>query len=188
MCVCVYIYVHTCSRPVSRELHIWTCLLLSDTGASASGPVRCDTWKCLVWTVGVLPWRWKVYFARWEEPADALLTWYTTSDRGGSSATKDNCQDKTQRDTETNHSLFLINSTRRSHLERLCGRSARLGPHGRDLRSQWLTGFCINNTGIQRIDHDCDNRCSELLRRVKDDQRPETQTIDIETKFKLNYI
>lgn len=64
----------TCSRPVSGELHIWKCLLLSVKGTSTLGSCLCDTWKCSEWTVNASPRRWKVYVARGVEPAGALVT------------------------------------------------------------------------------------------------------------------
>lgn len=36
----------TCSRPVSGELHVCMCLLLSDSCAEAASAWRWDTWKC----------------------------------------------------------------------------------------------------------------------------------------------
>lgn len=54
----------TCSRPVSGELHVCMCLLLSDRCAEAEFPSRWDTWKCWARTGCVLLWWRKVYWAR----------------------------------------------------------------------------------------------------------------------------
>lgn len=60
------------------------------------------------------------------------------------------------------------------HLKGLCGGAARLRPHSRDLHVHRSPGFCLHHSGVCGIDEDADDGRPELLRRVEDDQRPET--------------
>lgn len=66
------------------------------------------------------------------------------------------------------------------HLERFCGRSARLRPHSRNLCCHWSASHCINDTSVRAVDDNADDGWSELLCGVKDDQGPETETSPID--------